>query len=70
LRIIADRRTTDRGFLAVLSKISGDGMANYKRKRVRNGGCLRCKRHKLNGQKAGIRKTIAEKRADLKSADE
>jgi hypothetical protein len=41
-------------------------MANYKRKRPRNGGCLRCKPQKLNGQKPWIAKTIGEKRADLK----
>jgi hypothetical protein len=45
-------------------------MANYKRKRPRNGGCLRCKPHKLNGQKAGIAKTVAEKRADLNAKDD
>jgi hypothetical protein len=45
-------------------------MANYKRKRPRSGGCLRCKPQKLNGQKSNVRKTIGEKRADLKSADE
>ncbi len=44
-------------------------MANYKRKRPRNGGCLMCKPHKMNGQKSNIAKTIAEKRADLKAKD-
>jgi hypothetical protein len=45
-------------------------MANYKRGRPRNGGCLWCKRHKLNGQKANEAKSIAEKRADLRAKDE
>jgi hypothetical protein len=44
-------------------------MANYKRKRPRNGGCLRCKPHKLNGQRASTAKSIGEKRADLKARD-
>lgn len=45
-------------------------MANYKRRRPRNGGCLFCKPQKMNGQKATIRNTIAEQRSDLKSADD
>jgi len=45
-------------------------MANYKRKRPRNGGCLLCKPHKMNGQKPHIAKSMAEKRADLKGRDE
>jgi hypothetical protein len=52
------------------SRSEETGMANYKRKRPRNGGCLRCKSQKMNGQKANIRKTIAEKRADLKAQDQ
>jgi hypothetical protein len=45
-------------------------MANYKRKHPRNGGCLRCKPHKMNGQKPGIAKTLADRRADLRAKDE
>jgi hypothetical protein len=44
-------------------------MANYKRKRPRDGGCLRCKPHKFNSQKASSAKSIGEKRADLKARD-
>jgi hypothetical protein len=73
--MLENRVISTAGVQAFLSKDPArkkieDAMANYKRRRPRNGGCLFCKPQKMNGQKATIRNTIAEQRSDLKSADD